>query len=29
LLDRAGIVKTEKVQVDAPNGIMILPPKDV
>ena len=28
LLDRAGLVKTEKVQVTAPNGIMILPAKD-
>ena len=28
LLDRAGLVKTEKVQVEAPSGIMILPAKD-
>ena len=28
LLDRTGLVKTEKVQVEATNGLMILPPKD-
>ena len=28
LLDRAGVVKTEKIQVEAPNGIMILPAKN-
>jgi hypothetical protein len=28
LLDRVGLVKTEKVQVEASNGLMILPPKD-
>ena len=28
LLDRAGLVKTEKVQGTAPNGILILPAKD-
>lgn len=28
ILDRAGLVKTEKVQVEAPSGIMILPAKD-
>ena len=28
LLDRIGIVKTDKVQVEAPNGIMFLPPKE-
>ena len=28
LLDRAGIVKTEKVEILASNGIMILPAKD-
>jgi hypothetical protein len=28
LLDRVGLVKTEKVQVEATNGLMILPPKD-
>ena len=28
LLDRAGIVKTEKVEIQASNGIMILPAKD-
>jgi hypothetical protein len=27
-LDRAGFVKTEKVQVEATNGVMILPAKD-
>jgi hypothetical protein len=29
LLDRVGLVKTEKVQVEAINGLMILPPKTV
>lgn len=29
LLDRVGLVKTEKVQVEATNGLMILPPKAV
>ena len=29
LLDRTGLVKTEKVQVEATNGLMILPPKDI
>ena len=28
LLDRIGLVKTEKLQVVANNGLMILPPKD-
>jgi len=28
ILDRAGLVKTDKVQVEAPSGIMILPAKD-
>ena len=28
LLDRVGLVKTEKVQVEATNGLLILPPKD-
>jgi hypothetical protein len=28
VLDRIGIVKTEKVQVEAGNGLMILPAKD-
>jgi anthranilate phosphoribosyltransferase len=28
LLDRAGLVKTDKVQIEAPSGIMILPAKD-
>jgi hypothetical protein len=28
LLDRAGIVKTEKMEIQASNGIMILPAKD-
>ena len=28
LLDRVGLIKTEKVQVEASNGLMILPPKD-
>jgi hypothetical protein len=28
ILDRTGIVKTEKVQVESTNGLMILPPKD-
>jgi len=28
LLDRIGLVKTEKLQVEANNGLMILPPKD-
>ena len=27
LLDRVGLVKTEKVQVEASGGVMILPPK--
>jgi hypothetical protein len=27
LLDRVGIIKTEKVQVEASGGVMILPPK--
>jgi hypothetical protein len=29
LLDRVGLVKTEKVQVETTNGLMILPPKAV
>lgn len=29
LLDRAGLVKTDKVQVEASNGVMILPAKNV
>lgn len=28
ILDRTGLVKTEKMQVEATNGLMILPPKD-
>jgi hypothetical protein len=28
ILDRTGIVKTEKMQVESTNGLMILPPKD-
>jgi hypothetical protein len=28
LLDRAGLVKTDKVQVEAVNGVMILPAKE-
>jgi hypothetical protein len=28
LLDRAGLVKTDKVQVESTNGVMILPAKD-
>jgi hypothetical protein len=28
ILDRTGLVKTEKVHVEATNGLMILPPKD-
>ena len=28
LLDRAGVVKTEKMEIQASNGIMILPAKD-
>lgn len=27
LLDRVGLAKTEKVQIEATNGVMILPPK--
>jgi hypothetical protein len=26
-LDRVGLIKTEKVQVEASGGVMILPPK--
>lgn len=29
LLDRVGLVKTEKLQVEASNGLMILPPKEI
>ena len=29
LLDRVGLAKTEKLQVEASNGLMILPPKDI
>ena len=29
LLDRVGLIKTEKVQVEASGGVMILPPKKV
>ena len=29
LLDRVGLVKTEQLQVEASNGVMILPPKDI
>ena len=29
LIDRVGLVKTEKLQVEASNGLMILPPKDI
>jgi hypothetical protein len=28
LLDRSGVVKTEKLEVQSSGGIMILPPKD-
>jgi hypothetical protein len=28
LLDRAGLVKTDKIQVESSNGVMILPAKD-
>jgi|TARA_R100001460_G_scaffold69225_1_gene109809 hypothetical protein len=28
LLDRVGLIKTEKVQVEASGGVMILPPKN-
>jgi hypothetical protein len=28
LLDRSGVVKTEKLEVQTSGGIMILPPKD-
>ena len=28
LLDRGGVVKTEKMQIEASNGVMILPPKN-
>lgn len=28
LLDRAGLAKTDKIQVEATNGVMILPAKD-
>tara|TARA_R100001591_G_scaffold117106_2_gene135683 strand:+ start:1334 stop:1702 length:369 start_codon:yes stop_codon:yes gene_type:complete len=28
ILDRAGVVKTERVSVDAPGGLFILPPKN-
>jgi hypothetical protein len=28
LLDRAGLVKTDKIQVEASNGVMILPAKE-
>ena len=28
LLDRVGLAKTEKIHVEATNGLMILPPKD-
>ena len=27
LLDRTGLVKTEKVQVEAKGGVMLMPPK--
>ena len=27
ILDRVGVIKTEKVQVEASGGVMILPPK--
>ena len=29
LLDRTGLVKTEKVQVEAKGGVMLMPPKAV
>lgn len=29
LLDRSGVVKTEKLEVQSSGGIMILPPKDI
>jgi len=28
LLDRTGLVKTEKVQVEAKGGVMLMPPKN-
>lgn len=28
LLDRIGLAKTDKIQVEAPNGLMVLPPKE-
>ena len=28
LLDRTGLIKTEKVQVEASNGVMLMPPKN-
>jgi hypothetical protein len=28
LLDRVGLAKTEKMQIETNNGLMILPPKD-
>ena len=28
LLDRTGLIKTEKVQVDTTGGVMLMPPKD-
>jgi len=27
LLDRTGLIKTEKVQVEASGGVMLMPPK--
>ena len=29
LLDRSGLIKTEKVQVEATGGVMLMPPKEV
>jgi hypothetical protein len=29
LLDRTGLIKTEKVQVEATGGVMLMPPKEV
>jgi hypothetical protein len=28
LLDRTGLIKTEKVQVETTGGVMLMPPKD-
>ena len=29
LLDRSGLIKTEKVQVEASGGVMLMPPKEI